>query len=115
VDIKVEMSQVIKLDAELAATSAVVAERVSAAIAKTAFDIEADSKALCPVDTGFLRGSISSSVEPLEAEIGPTAEYGAYVEYGTSRAGPQPYMTPSFDRRSSSLISAIEQAAGDIL
>jgi HK97 gp10 family phage protein len=115
VDIKVEMSQVIKLDAELAATSAVVAERVSAAIAKTAFDIEADSKALCPVDTGFLRGSISSDIKPLEAEIGPTAEYGAYVEYGTSRAGPQPYMTPSFDRRSSSLISAIEQAAGDIL
>jgi HK97 gp10 family phage protein len=115
VDIKVEMSQVIKLDAELAATPAVVAKRVSAAIAKTAFDIEADSKALCPVDTGYLRGSISSSIKPLEAEIGPTADYGAYVEYGTSRAGPQPYMTPSFDRRSSSLVSAIEQAGGDIL
>jgi HK97 gp10 family phage protein len=115
VDIKVEMSQVIKLEGELALAPDVVAERVSQAIAKTAFDIEADGKALCPVDTGFLRSSISSTIAPLEAEIGPTADYGAYVEYGTSRAGPQPYMTPSFDRRSSSLVSAIEQAGGDIL
>jgi len=111
----VDPSQIIKLDAELAAASAVVVKKVSTAIAKTALDIEADSKALCPVDTGFLRNSISSDIKPLEAEIGPTAEYGAYVEYGTSRAGPQPYITPSFDRRSSSLVSAIEQAGGDIL
>jgi HK97 gp10 family phage protein len=114
-DIRVGMSQVIKLDAELGQAAATIAEKVSTAVAKTALDIEADAKALCPVDTGYLRGSISSSIGRLEAEIGPTAEYGHFLEWGTSRMAPQPYMTPAFDRNEPKLEQAIGQIAGDLL
>ena len=68
----------------------------SAAIAKTALDIEATAKVLAPFEFGTLKNSISTTIKPLSAEIGPTVEYGLYQELGTSRMGPQPYMNPAF-------------------
>lgn len=82
------------------------------ALAKTAADIERDAKAFVPVDTGNLRASISRTVEGLTAEIGPTASYGAYVEYGTSRQGPAAFMGPAFDRHAYKLERALAQIAG---
>jgi HK97 gp10 family phage protein len=67
-------------------------------IDKTAADIERDAKRAAPVDTGNLRSSISTATGVLSAEIGPTAAYGGFVERGTSRAGPQPYLRPAYDR-----------------
>jgi HK97 gp10 family phage protein len=82
------------------------------ALAKTAADIEADAKSFVPVDTGNLRASISRTVSGLVAEIGPTAAYGAYVEFGTSRQGPAAYMGPAFDRRAGGLEQALAQIVG---
>jgi HK97 gp10 family phage protein len=57
-----------------------------------------------PVDTGFLRNSITvgdiygGSLQPgaLSAQVGPEAEYGGWVESGTSRnPNPQPYLIPA--------------------
>lgn len=82
-----------------------------AALAKTAADIEGDAKAFVPVDTGNLKASISRTVDGFTAEIGPTASYGAYVEFGTSRQGPAAYMGPAFDRRAPGLEQALAQIA----
>src|SRR6185369_9658052 len=63
--------------------------------------VEETAKGLVPVDTGFLRDSITMVVEGIStvanAEIGATARYGAYVEYGTSTTPAQPYMRPALD------------------
>lgn len=64
--------------------------------------IENEAKARVPVRTGFLRRSISSDVQwsgrnRVVVTIGPNAEYGAFVEFGTSRMGAQPYMRPAID------------------
>jgi phage gpG-like protein len=56
--------------------------RAQQVIVKGANDIEVDGKIFCPVDTGNLRNSISTDIGTLEAEIGPTADYGIYVELG---------------------------------
>lgn len=49
-------------------------------------------------DTGFLVNSIMSDEEkPLCWAVSVGAEYGAYLEYGTSRMGPRPFFVPSFD------------------
>lgn len=96
-----------------------VGAKASAAIRKTAYDIEADAKALVPVDTGFLKNSITTDFQGdgrsgrMGAEIGPTAEYGGYVEEGTSRQEPQPYLRPAFDRRKEGLVKAMEQILED--
>lgn len=85
------------------------------AVRKTAMDIEATAKTLAPVDTGNLQGSISSEIHALSAEIGPTAEYGFYVEYGTSRMAPQPYMGPALDQHAEGFVRAMESIADEIL
>lgn len=94
---------------------------MAAAVRKTAFDIEADAKTLAPVDTGNLENSISTTITgdgrtgTITAEIGPTAEYGAFVEYGTSRMGPQPYMTPAAERHIPVLEQVLDHIGGELL
>lgn len=113
--IHIDTSEVNKLAVDLARAPATVRPKVSQAIRKTALDIEGDAKILAPVDTGALRSSIGSDIAPMSAEVGPTVEYGGFVEWGTSRMGPQPYMSPAFDRRVPGLVRAIEAAAEDVL
>lgn len=110
-----DTSELRKLAADLEAGSASVEERAPLAVRKVALDIEAAAKAAAPVDTGNLKNSISSDIDGLSAEIGPTAEYGMYVEYGTSRMRPQPYMGPAVDANSGNLDEALGQIAGKIL
>ena len=85
------------------------------AVQKTAADIKRDAQSFAPVDTGNLRSSISYETKSLassvEAEIGPTANYGHYVEYGTSRMAPHAYMGPAFDRHAHEFEQALAQIA----
>lgn len=70
--------------------------RAAAIVAKTAADIEAAAKMRAPVDTGYLRSSIHTQpTGPLDSEVIAGADYAVYVEYGTRRMAPQPYMTPA--------------------
>ncbi|NBJ89857.1 HK97 gp10 family phage protein [Acutalibacter sp. 1XD8-36] len=60
------------------------------ALEKCGLTGEGFAKALCPVDTGNLRNSITHQVkkEELAAYIGSVAEYAAYVELGTGKYYP---------------------------
>lgn len=77
----------------------------SAVLRRAALAIEADAKALAPVDTGALRASISSSFTgdgrggAMTAEVGPTVSYAVFQEFGTSVMAAQPFMGPAFDRQ----------------
>lgn len=104
-----------QLAAELKAAGARVTAAADVALRKTSQDIVGDAQALAPVDTGFLRSSISATVTGLAAEVGPTAEYGYFVEAGTGRMAPQPYLRPAFDRNVDSFLSAVEKAAAELL
>ncbi len=82
-------------------------------VAKSGADIVGDAKILAPVDTGNLANSIGMDLDPdgLGVTAGPTADYGDYVEKGTSRMAAQPYMSPAFDRRAPLFEQALAQAA----
>lgn len=72
-------------------------QAASAALLKTAADIVNLTKQITPVDTGALRQSYGA--DPVSSEkvlIGSDKEYAPYVEYGTSRMGAQPHLTPAF-------------------
>jgi HK97 gp10 family phage protein len=124
-----DASEFLGLAVQLERASGQVGARAAAAVKKTAFDIEADAKALAPVASmetsgyigGNLRNSISTDITGdgrygvIEAEIGPTAEYGWFVENGTSRMAPQPYMRPAFERREPGLAAALNRLGEDLL
>jgi HK97 gp10 family phage protein len=71
--------------------------------------IVSQATALCPVKTGILRGSIgyavkdgpsAGNIEPKglsqgEALVGSILEYAPYVEFGTRKQAPQPFLRPS--------------------
>ena len=59
--------------------------------------IERQATALTPVDTGNLRGSITAQEDGQSAIVGTNVEYAPYVEYGTFKSSPQPYMRPAID------------------
>lgn len=50
--------------------------RLQNALAAAGEVVRADAAANCPVDTGYLRGSIVVQVDGNSALIGPSAEYG---------------------------------------
>lgn len=84
-------------------------------VQKSAADIKRDAQAFAPVDTGNLRSSIGYETEmapnSVGAEVGPSAAYGAFVEFGTSQHAPAAYMGPAFDRHA----GEFEQAMGAIV
>jgi len=53
------------------------------AIRKSAFLVEAEVKPITPIDTGRLRGSISSDISPFRAVISPHVFYAIFVHEGT--------------------------------
>lgn len=98
-----------------------VIAKTKTVLKKTALDIEANAKAIVPVDTGDLKNSIGHSDMRLLSpsnmfiEIGPTVNYGQYVELGTSRQAPQAYMGPSADRYGPSFEAAMQQLGAEVL
>jgi HK97 gp10 family phage protein len=95
-----------------------VAAKVVLATRKSAADIKRDAMILAPFDTGFLKGSITYdttiSANAIEAEIGPTAEYGVWLEEGTSTMAPHAFMGPAFDRNEGYYAQALSSILGDI-
>ena len=81
--------------------AAQVEEAIDQAIAKALTMIgqqaEGYAKLICPVDTGRLRNSITNAIdtEANAVYIGTNVEYGPYVELGTSRRHPHPYLKPA--------------------
>lgn len=49
----------------------------------------------CPKDTGRLANSITHQVGDKEVTISTNVEYSVYVELGTSKQKPQPYLAPA--------------------
>lgn len=113
--IHVDASEVRDLARDLAQAPSKIQRRAPEAIRKTAQAIERSAKAIVPVETGTLRGSIGSDIGALSATIGTDLRYSGFVEFGTSEMAPQPYMRPAFDRNVGRLEKELGKAVEDIL
>lgn len=104
-----------RVAADLSEQAETLVPRASAVVRKVAFDTEADAKTLAPVDTGMLRNSITTAVtgDGLTAAVVATASYAPFVELGTSRQAPQPFMGPATDRNTPKFHEAMSQLGGD--
>lgn len=116
-----DVSQVRQFANHVRAAQGRVGARAAAAVRITTLSIERDARILAPVDTGNLRNSITSEFDgdgrfgAATGTTGPTASYGGYVENGTSRMAPQPYLGPAFDRHTPVFYNAMDQIAGNLL
>lgn len=117
-----DASEFYALAAQLETASGRIGAPISAAVRKTALAIEADARAAAPEGpTGDLRDSIKATItgdgrgSVMSAEIAADVPYAGFVEEGTSKMAPQPFMMPAGDRRHPELGEAIDKAAGDLL
>ena len=90
------------LIADLGSEATQAVTRARAVVQASASKVKDTAKSLVPEDTGELKASISYSTRMhqggAEAEIGPTARHGVFVEWGTSKMAPQAFMGPALDR-----------------
>lgn len=95
-----------------------VEANVKTLVNQTAYEIEADAKALAPVDTGNLRRSINTTFDiqngGMSAEVGTNVEYAIHVEHGTSKQSAQPFLNPAFISGSQKFEDGMNKIVGDI-
>ncbi|WP_343006737.1 HK97-gp10 family putative phage morphogenesis protein [Collinsella aerofaciens] len=85
-----------------------------AALEEVGLVAEGYAKRACPVDTGRLRNSITHIVDEDGkcAVIGTNVEYAPFVELGTRRQKPQPYLKPAAEDHESTYRSIIRKHLG---
>lgn len=110
-----DVTMVLKLGADLTGAIARIEPMAEIAVAKTALAGVAQAKLRAPVRTGNLRSSISADIRGLEAVFGPTAHYGVYLEFGTSRMSPRPFLGPALDDVTPGFVAAMQAIGGSIL
>jgi HK97 gp10 family phage protein len=116
-----DISELQGLERDLEKGAAGIEPKAHLVVAKIASDIETTAKVFVPVDTSNLQNSISTDVDGLTAEIGPTAEYGDYVERGTHnddgsvRMEAQPYMVPAAETHEATFANALGKVGESIL
>lgn len=66
---------------------------------------------LAPVDTGYLKRSITTTVElnGLQSTTIPTAAYAPFVEKGTRFMAKQPFLKPAFDSQKKVFLNDLER------
>lgn len=63
------------------------------------------------VQTGHLRRSVTTVIEEqgdtIRAKVGPQADYGRHLEFGTSRMAARPFLRPALDEKGDAATQAI--------
>jgi len=107
--------------AELQRETTKVAMEASRVVRGAAFLCQRSAQQRVPVDTGFLRSSITVSgifgetllPGALAAQVGPEAAYGGYVEYGTARnPEPKPYLIPAAEQATEWMVERMSKDVG---
>ncbi len=120
----VEIKGLESLMAKLDAMGGNVLDALDKAVRETALAAQADARDNAPVDTGALKGSISTefdrNAESSTGTVYTNIEYGLYQEMGTVKMAAHPYMMPALNANKSTfeqlarkeLETAIKRTAG---
>lgn len=117
-----EFGELVALSETLAGVSGRVTPAVTKAISDGGEQIRDLARDLAPKASGKMSRSIQSTLlrsgggTEISAEIGPTSYYGRFVEHGTAKMAPHPFLSPAADQRTDAIAEAIlNAAAGEVL
>lgn len=88
-------------------------DRIGAALELCGLLGERYAKLLCPVDTGFLRSSVSHARNGDDEYIGTNVWYAPYVEYGTVYTQAKPFLKPAIANHVSEYRHIVESVLDD--
>jgi HK97 gp10 family phage protein len=90
-------------------------ERMEEATARAAELVAEDAARRAPKRTGRLARSVVSRPRAGVAQVAATAPYGMFVEYGTSRNPPRPFMRPALASKTAAVTAIYLAEVKDIL
>lgn len=109
-----------KLEAKL--TKNLDLSKVKATVKKNGAQLQKTAQKNAPVGTpqstgipGYVGGKLKQSIGleitdgGLTAEVEPTADYAAYVEYGTRFMEAQPYLKPAYDEQKKKFVKDLNE------
>lgn len=105
-----DFSQVLTLAQRIRQLSKPTKAAVRKTVVVTTRAARATARSNAPVDQGVLRKSITGRTRGLTGTVTATAPYAAFVEYGTARTDPQPFMDPAAQRHAPGFYKATEDA-----
>lgn len=115
--VNVDLAQLHTLAAQMAALGPRAELMAREVIRDAAERAEDRARDLVPYRTGDLHNSIYS--KPIDSglgfELGATMEYAGFVELGTSRMAPQPYIRPAFEHATSVGMATMNSLLGRML
>ncbi|MET4072979.1 HK97-gp10 family putative phage morphogenesis protein [Hymenobacter sp. UYCo722] len=86
-------------------------QRVQTAVVASLEQMEADAKGLAPVDSGRLRDSIHANRSGrLSGNVTVGVDYAKWVELGSGRNAPQPFLYPSYHQNKAAFLANLKQA-----
>ncbi len=68
-----------------------------------------------PVDSGALQRSLRLTQSGARAVVGTSLFYSTFVEYGTSRMAPDPFVGPAFVEWAPKLVQEVEAIRDDVV
>lgn len=88
-----------------------ISKLVAPVVRQNGAELQQKAQRYAPVDTGNLRRSIQLSIKDngMTAEVAATADYSAYVEFGTRFMDAQPYMKPAFNEQKDIFINDLNK------
>ena len=80
----------------LQAMAANIPNAIASSLDKAGQQMQMFAQAIVPVRTGHLRSTIAYSASEDELILSASASYAGYMEFGTRRMTPRPYLRPAF-------------------
>ena len=119
---EIEILGLTELEEKLSNLDVKLSKALDEALNEIAEKIRDDAKSLVPVDTGALRksiriekkGELQVSVVAgdggvINPRTGREVDYAGYVEFGTSRMNPKPYMQPALEKNRDELLNIVRR------
>jgi len=119
---EIEIVRLTELEEKLSNLDVKLSRALDEALKEIAEKIRDDAKGFVPVDTGALKKSIRIEKKgKLQVSIvaggggvinprtGREVDYASFVEFGTSRMSPQPYMQPALEKNRDEILRIVKE------